>query len=171
MTTDSLTAPFTKIALFDGLAAEHLQRIARTAERIVFQPGDVIQTEHDIPEAAILIVSGKALAVEDPSDEKGETIPAGSLVGELAMIIPSRAVTTVVARSSVRAFRITRDDMRQIMEDAPAIADHLIEKISGRLNVMAAEMRRVDKAIANAVDRLPHTIATDKQPTSTLAMH
>lgn len=170
MTNDTLTAPFTKIALFDGLAIEHLQRIARAAERIVFQPGDVIQTEHDIPEAAILIVSGKAIAVEEPAAENGESIPAGSLVGELAMIIPSRAVTTVVARSSVRAFRITRDDMRKIMEEAPAIADHLIEKISGRLTAMAAEMRRVDTAIAAAIDKIPPMTA-DKQPSGTLVMH
>ena len=66
-----------------------------------------------------LVVSGKVLIVEDRNDDKGEPVVAGSLVGELAMIIETRAVTTVVARSSVRAFRIPRRQLRVLMETDP----------------------------------------------------
>ncbi|MDO9382291.1 MAG: cyclic nucleotide-binding domain-containing protein [Hyphomicrobiaceae bacterium] len=155
MTTDSLLTPFTRVAMFDGLSGDRLERIAKSAERIVFQAGDVIQSEGDIPDAAILVVSGKVLIVDDRADETGDPVVAGSLVGELAMLIETRAVSTVVARSSVRAFRITRRNLRMLMETDASLADHFVAKISQRLSEMAVEMRRVDNALAASLEKIP----------------
>lgn len=170
MTNDSLLTPFTRIAILDGLSDARIERIARNAERIVFQSGDVIQSEGDIPDAAVLVVSGKVHIVDDVSDETGDAVVAGSLVGELSMLIETRAVSTVVARSSVRAFRITRRDLRQAMESDPALAEHFVAKISQRLTGMAAEMRRVDSAIAAAVEKMP-AAPQAPSPRTTPAQH
>lgn len=155
MTNDTLLAPFTRVAIFDGLSADRMERIARAAERIVFQVGDVIQSEGDIPDAAVLVVSGKVLIVDDRDDQTGEPVAAGSIVCELAMLIETRAVSTVVARSSVRAFRITRRHLRMLMDTDPALADHFVAKISQRLTVMASEMRRLDSVLAESLEKMP----------------
>jgi CRP/FNR family cyclic AMP-dependent transcriptional regulator len=160
MPSDTLIAPFTRVALFDGLAEHHIERIARVAERIVYQKGDVIQAEGDIADAAILLVSGDAEIVDDPADEAGEAVEAGSLIGEMAMLIETRAVSTVIARTGVRAFRVPRRQLRHLMEKDTTLAEHLMAKISERLNRMAAEMRRVDSLIAATIADLPdaHTL-------------
>lgn len=164
MTNDTLLAPFTRVAIFDGLSADRMERIARAAERIVFQVGEVIQSEGDIPDAAVLVVSGKVLIVDDRADETGEPVAAGSIVCELAMLIETRAVSTVVARSSVRAFRITRRHLHMLMDTDPALADHFVAKISQRLTVMAAEMRRVDRALAASLEKMPPPPSQGRQP-------
>ena len=158
MSTDALIAPFTRIALFDGLAADQLERVARAAERIVYQAGDTIQSEGDISDAAVLIVAGQAELVDDVTDEAGEDIEAGSLVGELAMLIETRAASTIVARTPVRACRISRRRLRQLMESDPSLAEHLMDKITERLHAMATEMRRVDSLIAASVKTIPVTM-------------
>ncbi len=171
MTNDTLLAPFTRVAIFDGLSADRLERIARAAERIVYQPGDAIQNEGDIPDAAILVVSGKVLVVDDRNDETGDPVAPGSLVGELAMLIETRALSTVVARSSVRAFRVTRHHLRLLMDTDPALADHFVAKISQRLTVMAAEMRRVDSALAASLESMPPQHPKVQRPTSAQHIH
>lgn len=155
MTTDTLLTPFTRVALFDGLPGDRLERIAKCAERIVFQTGDVIQSEGDIPDAGVLVVSGDAVILNDSDERGGDAVAPGSLVGELAMLIETRAVSTVVARGPVRAFRISRRQLRSLMETDPALADHFVAKISAKLSTMAAEMRRVDDALAASQAIMP----------------
>jgi len=155
MSTDALIAPFTRIALFDGLAADQIERVAKIAERIVYQQGATIQSEGDISDAAILIVSGNAIVIDEAEDDKYDGIEPGSLVGELSMLIETRAVSTVVARSVVRAYRLPRRQLRNLMENDPSLAEHLMSKITERLHYMAAEMRRVDSLIAASVENIP----------------
>ena len=53
----------------------------------MYQPGDLIQSEGGSPDAAVLIVSGKAVTVEGRASlwqVHGQQIAPGSLVGELA---------------------------------------------------------------------------------------
>lgn len=147
MTSENIAAPFMRLPIFHGLSDQRLSRIARAAERVVFQPGDTIQRSGESADAAILIVSGKAVIVETDAalwQVHGEPVVAGSLVGELAMLIDTQSTTTVIARSSVRAFRIPRDALRSLMETDPAIADHFVGKLSERLSILADEMRRID---------------------------
>ena len=77
MTTDNLLTPFTRLSLFEGLSESRLAAIARSAERVVFQPGEVIQMEGDIPDAAVLVVSGRVMIVHHTKDESlsRDTLP------------------------------------------------------------------------------------------------
>lgn len=155
MATDSVIPFFARVPLFAGLSQQRLEQIAACAERIVFQSRDVIQGEGDIPDAAILLISGKAVLMDDSDGEGIDFVTPGSLIGELAMLIETRAVSTVVAQSTVRAFRIPRFALRAAMERDPAVADHFVAKINERLAAMAENMRRVDRLVANSLTHLP----------------
>lgn len=154
MATDTVSS-FARIPLFAGLTPQRLEMIALCAERIVFQSRDVIQREGDIPDAAILLISGKAVLIDEPDGEGIDFVTPGSLIGELAMLIETRAVSTVVAQSTVRAFRIPRQKLRIAMERDPALADHFVAKINARLVAMAEDMRRVDSLVAKSLTHLP----------------
>lgn len=150
MPIDALVQPLLNVPLFQGLKPLQLTEIARRADRIVYKPGDVIVTAHGEPDAAVLVVSGEAVRTEGPGLERGgnEAIPTGALISEMTMLIATECTSTVVARTPVRALRITRTEMLAHMTDDPTLAEHFIEKISGRLSSFVAGLKEIDETLA-----------------------
>jgi CRP-like cAMP-binding protein len=150
MAIDALVKPFLLLPLFQGLKPLQLTEIVRRADRIIYRPGDIIIEEDQPGEAAIIIVSGEAvrLASGDPGDA-AEPIAEGSMLGELAMLVETIHSATIVARGTVKALRLTRTEMHELMAEDPQLADHLTQKISARLHALAQELREVDRALAD----------------------
>jgi len=147
MAIDALVKPLLQIAIFRGLKPPQITEIARRAERIIYRPGETIIEEDCIGDAAVLIVSGDAVRVAGP-DYKGnpERVAPGSLVGEMAMLVESMHSSTVIARGNVKALRLNRREMLLQMEQDPTLAEHFLDRISGRLKVLAEDLRAVDRA-------------------------
>jgi CRP-like cAMP-binding protein len=145
MSIQALIAPLLRVVLFQGLKPLQITEIARQADRIVFKRGDVITAEGADSDGAYLIVSGDV----DYIGENGATQPveAGSLIGEMGMLIEHTFGATVIARGSVRALKITRDAMHEQMLADPALAEHLMQRIASRLVKVADELRRIDSAL------------------------
>ncbi len=150
MAIDAFVLPLLKVPLFQGLKPLQLTEIARRADRIVYKPGDVIVAAHDEPDAAVLVVSGEAVRTEGPGLERGanEAVPAGALISEMAMLIETECTSTVVARTPVRALRITRQEMQAHMASDPSLADHFVARITGRLTSFMESLREIDGALA-----------------------
>jgi CRP-like cAMP-binding protein len=153
MAIDALVKPFLFLPLFQGLKPLQLTEIVRRADRIVYRPGDTIIEEDQTGDAAIVIISGEALRVSDLAPgEAAETIVEGSMIGEMAMLIETVHSATIVARTTVRALRLTREEMHNVMEEDPQLAEHLTDKITSRLQRIADELRTVDDAFASIAD-------------------
>ena len=104
------------LPLFRGLTPLQIAAIARSAERVVYNPGAVIIEENALAEAAVLIVAGNAARVSGPElAARSEPVAAGSLLGEAAMLVETTYGSTVVARTAVRAVHITRDALQAQM--------------------------------------------------------
>lgn len=149
MITSALTEPLRHLPLFAGLSPFQISEIARSAERVTFRPGQVI-IRRDLPtDAAFVIVAGEALRVDGPEiDADGEVIAAGSLIGEMAMIVETESTSTIVARGPVRALRISRTQFLDHLGQDPGLVDHLLSRIADRLNETAAMLRAVDRTLA-----------------------
>jgi CRP-like cAMP-binding protein len=156
MVAIALTAPLQRVALFQDLTPMQIGEIARTAERVMFKPGQTIVTCDAEADAAFLIVSGEARRVEGP--ELGglpEIVEAGSLVGEMAMIVETEHSSTIVAMTPVRALKITRASLLAHMTNDPTLADRLVDRIAERLNRLAGELRAIDTHLAGiTIDQL-----------------
>lgn len=149
MAIDDFVKPLLRVGLFQGLKPIQITEIARLADRIVYRPGAEIIREYEQGDAAILVVSGEAVRVRGPElKAPAERVPEGSLVGEMAMLIETQHTSTVVARTAVRALRISRESMRAQMSADPSLAQHFVERISGRLKMLAAELREADRVLA-----------------------
>jgi CRP-like cAMP-binding protein len=149
MAIDALVRPLLNVPLFQGLKPLQISEIARRADRIVYKPGDVIVTANADSDAAVLVVSGEAVRTEGPGLSEGvEAVPPGALISEMTMLIETECSSTVVARTAVRALRITRAEMLAHMTDDPTLADHFIEKISGRLSSFVAGLQEIDRSLA-----------------------
>ena len=158
MATEQLVEALQNLEVFRGLGQEQLAEIARKAERIVFKPGQTVVAAGHQGDGAFLLVSGDAEVLADgslPGGARQQTVESGSLVGEMAMLIEHEYRITVVARSSIRALKITRTQMQAQMLAAPSLAEHFVTRISSRLSRVAVELRRIDQMLALAAEPGP----------------
>ena len=156
MAIDFLVRPLLQVPIFRGLKPLQITEIARRAARILYQPGDYIVRSGEAADAAILIVSGDAVRVEGLERGKPATsVLPGSLLVEMAMLIETEASATVLARTAVKALRISRTDMLRQMGEDHALAHHFVGHISGRLTRLAAELRQVDDIFASPSQTSP----------------
>lgn len=148
MAIDALVQPLLRLPLFKGLKPLQLTEIVRRASRIIYKPGDVLVREDEVGDAAIIIVSGEALKLPDEDGQAAETVPTGSMVAELAMLVETVHSATIVARTPIKALKISREDMHAQMEEDPALAEFMMSRIAGRLDALVQEIRAIDSALA-----------------------
>ena len=155
----SLIEPLRRVALFQGLRPLQISEIARRAERVIFKPGDTIISEGCAGDAAYLIVSGKAVRTTGPgADEAAEALGTGTVVGEMAMLVETTYSSTVICQEPTKTLKITRDGLLAQMGCDLALADHIVDKLSTRLKLLADDLRKIDQALG-ASDTPPMLLA------------
>jgi CRP-like cAMP-binding protein len=150
MSIDAFSAQLVRLELFQGLRPLQITEIVRRAERIVYKPGQALIEDGEAGEAGIVIISGEAVRTRAPMAPEGheEPIEAGAMIGEMAMLIETEHSSTVVARTPVKALRIPRAIMLELMIDDPRLAEHFVAKVARRLHNIAAELRKIDVVLA-----------------------
>ena len=153
MVMDALIKPLLRLEIFQGLKPLQITEIARQAERIVFREGDIIVHSGKPGDAAYVVVSGEAVCLKRSGGHvRAEPIEAGSLIGELAMLVEHDYSITVVAKGPVRALKIGREAMHDQMRDDRHLAEHISAKITARLSRLAAELRGIDSRLARVAE-------------------
>lgn len=152
MRLDKIAIPLLRHDIFNGLRPLQITEIARRAERVVFQPGQVMMRAGEAGDGAIVTISGEARSEADAEIGLEEaSIPTGALLGEMCMLIEQVHGATVVARSPVLAIKILRSTMHELMLEDPGLASHFTHRISRRLARVADELRRIDGGMSGAV--------------------
>jgi CRP-like cAMP-binding protein len=165
MTIDSLAAHFLRQELFQGLRPLALTEIVRRAERVVYKPGQTIISDGEEGDAAVLVVAGEAVRIKgSPERAEREAIEPGSLLGEMAMLVETAHSSTIVAETPVRALRIGRDTLQEIMADDPAVAEHFVDKVVRRLQHVADELRRIDRLLDGEAAEASATTEAGSEP-------
>lgn len=148
MSPDLLMLSLLGAPLFSGLAPLQLKVLALTSERISFRDGEALIRAGEEGDAAYLIVSGEVAVgmVEGEADERA-VLPAGTLVGELAMLIETEHGSTVKASGTVNALKFSRQMMHELMQRYPGMAEHFTAKLRSRLERMAEALREIDEML------------------------
>ncbi len=157
MAIESIVDAVRQIALFQGLRPSQVSEIVRRAERVLFKPGDTIIREGETGDAAYLIVSGSAVRTAGPVNSQPEELEAGTLIGEMAMLVETEFSSTVTCRERVKALKITRSGLLEQMSLDPSLADHILEKLAERLRQLANQLRQIEKILgsSNEQERRP----------------
>jgi CRP-like cAMP-binding protein len=146
MAYDAITASLMGVELFQGLSAAQIAALARIAERMVYHPGAIIIENRADGDAAYVLVAGEAVRLSSPGEPRSvETVPPGSVIGEMAMLVEVEHTSTVAALSRVRALRIPRSGMIELMLADPTLADHLVARIASRLHGVLSELAEVNE--------------------------
>ena len=158
MPIDRVVAPLLRVPLFAGLRPLQITEIARQAEKLSFRPQQIITKIGQPGDGAFLIVSGQAICVE-PLDNLAppEPVTAGSMVGEMAMLVEHEYGSTIVAQERVLCLKITRAALHAQMLDDSALAEHFRIRIAERLRRVQAELREIDGALAACSTDAPAT--------------
>ncbi len=165
MSPDLLMLSLLGAPLFSGLAPLQLKVLALTSERISFRDGEALIRAGEEGDAAYLVVSGEvAVGIEEGEADERAVLPAGTLVGELAMLIETEHGSTVTASGTVNALKFSRQMMHELMQRYPGMAEHFTAKLRSRLERMAEALREIDEMLDTG-DALEAT-APDRQ-----AMH
>ena len=148
MLPDSLLTPLVRVPLFNGLTPSQIRALGDAAERIVIDGGTALIADNQEGDAAYLLIKGRAARL-DGIGRPMDPLPLGSMVGEMAMLIPTAHTATIVALEPVRALKFTREAVLDVMQRDPDIAAHFIQKLTARLEVLAHELRSVEKGLDN----------------------
>ena len=148
MSPDLLMLSLLGAPLFSGLAPLQLKVLALTSERVVFRDGEALISAGEEGDAAYLIVSGEvAVGMEEGEADERAVLPAGTLVGELAMLIETEHGSTVKASGSVNALKFSRQMMHELMQRYPGMAEHFTAKLRSRLERLAEALREIDEML------------------------
>jgi CRP-like cAMP-binding protein len=170
MAIDALVQPLLALPLFRGLTPLQLTEIVRRAERIIYRAGDELISENRSSEAAIVVISGNCLRVDDTGDpsqkSRGEIVPEGAMIAELAMLIEIVHTTTIIAQGPVKALRLTRQKMLELLAEDPVLAQHFSACIISRLKLLANDLKAIDTGSENATMKLQLSPASASQAAS-----
>ena len=129
-----------QVQLFRNLHPHAKHEISLLAEERLFEPGTFILRQGGKSDDFFIILEGEAEVVK--RNRKGQAredaLGPGDFFGEnVAMGYSSRRNASVVARTSVKTFRIAGSDLRRIAERAPVLIHelHLVMRERGMVDI------------------------------------
>ena len=125
------------IDLFREIPGEDLARVAQIAEEIEFEPKEIIMTEGEIGDSMYLIVDGRVAIIHNNAvkTELGER----ECVGEMAILDSEPRSATVRAMGPVRALKVEREDLYELMSEKMHITHGIIKVLTRRLRQTIAQ--------------------------------
>lgn len=155
MSLDQDIALLRGIHTFDALSAEALRTLAISAERRQYAIDSALFRVDEPADCGFVLVSGRVeLAIEkDGTRTVLETLGAGSLLGEVALMVDNRRTASAVAVLPTVAMRITRSAFLRTLEGYPDSARQLRQALSQRLDTTLRDLDRVRIRLENSSDR------------------
>ncbi len=142
-----------QLDMLRGLTARDLKLLARLAPPMRYADRSVLCHEGDPGHSCFMVLSGQVDIVRWMRGKRRKlaTLPAGSMVGQLALVDKAPRSATVRARGEVICMELSRDDFQQQLAKASPLAQRFQEQIavSGVRQLRMANQRCVqlfDKA-------------------------
>jgi CRP-like cAMP-binding protein len=128
-----------RIPLFEPLAPEDLQRIARSAEERHFASGEELVREGETGDELFLILDGRVVVTRrepDGTDRRIRTYQTGDHIGELAVLRARPRVATVAADGGpVSTLVIAGEGLTAILRERPEAAMAMLGTLAERISV------------------------------------
>lgn len=145
MALDDDIRSLSRVALFQSLDGEQLRLLAFGAQALDLRAGSRLYREGDTADCAFVIVSGRiALSRErDGVRQDVGTVERGACLGELALIAEGLRLTDAVVEVQSHLLRIDRRPFMRILEEYPALAAKLYDRIADDLQTLVNRLDRL----------------------------
>jgi CRP-like cAMP-binding protein len=120
-----------RVPLFEGLSRRQLVQLARVSEDLEVPAGEVLCKEGQLGREFFVIIDGE---VEVTKDGKRLAVRGGGeFFGEIALLQQVPRTATVITRTSLRFFVLTRRDFQQLLRDNPGVELKILQALARRL--------------------------------------
>jgi CRP/FNR family transcriptional regulator, cyclic AMP receptor protein len=119
------------VPLFADLPKRALQRLAKQADELTFEPGERLVEEGLLGETLFVVMQGKAKVMRR-GRRVGSVVP-GDFFGELSTIDGGPRTATVVAETPMRVLRLFRATLRKLLDDEPQLAVKILDGMVRRI--------------------------------------
>ena len=130
------------------LEPDALRLLAFAAETRILRAGDVLFRRGEESDAGFIVVSGAiALDARDDGSPANYIAGPGTLLGELALLVPVERPATAIARESSSVLRLSRTLVHRVLAEFPRSALALRQALSERLETFSRELAALGETI------------------------
>jgi small-conductance mechanosensitive channel/CRP-like cAMP-binding protein len=123
-----------RVDVFRALDAEKIDRLARRLRLVPFGPGEVILRQGEPGDSLYVVRSGEVavrLALHGVQRDVA-TLSAGQFFGEMSLMTGESRSATIVARTDVQCYVVSKDAFQEILDSKPELAATISEILSHR---------------------------------------
>ena len=122
--------------MFSACSRKDLAVVARAAEQVSFQPGDVLVREGERAHEFFIIVEGHAVVTRGA--EMVTTIGPGQCFGELALLDRAPRNATVAAATELEVLILGERQFNALLAEIPTLARNIMAGMARRLHAADA---------------------------------
>jgi CRP-like cAMP-binding protein len=119
-----------RLPLFGELDHHDLSHLQRWVHEVDFADGELLFEQGSVPYELFVIEEGSVEVVRD--GRSVATLGAGEIVGERALLKLQRRWASVVAVGHIHVVALSADDLTEMSEEMPELADRLRETMARR---------------------------------------
>lgn len=143
MSIDDDVALLERVPTLQLLGHEALRVLAIGAEQKEYARGSVLFRVGEQADCGYVIQSGSFHITGDAQDGREMTITPGTLIGELALVVPVVRTATAVAKEYSSAIRIARSLFQRVLESDPRAARRLRDEMALRAGQVVSDLTRL----------------------------
>ena len=150
---------FRSIHLFESLSDEELRQVVEGMRMAVYAAGEAMIIQGEEGDSFFVIWSGEAevsIRKDDGSPAVLKVLRPGDYFGEMALLTGERRSATITALSECTCYVLGKPIFKKVLEQNPAIAEDLSEKLSSRqaeldeqLSALEAEGRELKEKVGH----------------------
>lgn len=131
------------------LGTQALRVLAIGCEQRDFNRDDVVFKTGDAADAGFVVQRGTFRITGAPGGKHEMIARAGTLIGELALIMPMPRPSTVVATENSSAIRISRSLFQRVLDSDPAAARRLRDEFAIRASQLSSDIVMVSSRLTS----------------------
>ncbi len=152
MALDEDLGNFARNPLLAALEPKTLREVIRSALPRSLQAGDIL-FHRDEPAAGGFLLRTGSIALDPAShDSAARIVWPPALIGEMALIAPTRRPTTATAREPATVLEIPRALFQRALNQSPRSAERLQRLIATRLRGFASDLDQLRGRVLNELE-------------------
>jgi CRP-like cAMP-binding protein len=132
-----------RVPMLSEFSEDKLRLLAFSAESRRYRDGQRLFAAGDRADAGYVIGSGRVALTSPGRAEPVEIAAAGSLIGELALIVDGERSLTATAIGDVETIVIRRPLFRRMLDEYPEVAARMQARMAAQLRATTAALLKV----------------------------
>ncbi len=129
-----------RVDVFRALDAEKIDRLARRLRLAPFGPGEIILREGDPGDSLYVLRTGEVAVRVNVRGHARDvaSLKAGQFFGEMSLMTGEMRSATIVAKTDVECYIVSKDAFQEILEQKPELAATISDILSRRQEALGA---------------------------------